>query len=474
MTVATNIVWFRNDLRLEDNDALAAALSSGGPVIPVYVFQEDPAATWPLSERRREWLAASLCSLDEQLQARGSRLVLRSGEPIAALTTLMVESGAQAVYFNRRFDPGGIAEDDRVEQALREQGVRVYRTRANLLFEPEEILNNSGEPYRVFTPYWKRLLTEPDPGRVTRAPERIASPALLPQGLELSIVGRADGTFDISRPGEGSAHRRLREFANATVDRYSQDRDLPGVDATSRLSVHLAFGEISVRRLWSELSSPYAERQAVAMPFLRQLAWREFAYYLLHHFPASVDSPWRTEFMNWPWRDDPDAYLRWQRGETGYPFVDACMRQLLETGWMHNRGRLVTASFLTKHLLISWLDGARWFWANLLDADIANNTMGWQWTAGTGADAAPYFRVFNPVVQGERFDAGGDFVRRWVPEVSALPNRFVHKPWLAPQSALHDAGVVLGETYPEPMVDLRFARQRALDTYSRFNREKVK
>jgi deoxyribodipyrimidine photo-lyase len=342
-----------------------------------------------------------------------------------------------------------------------------------LLYEPGEILNSSGKPFQVFTPFWNACCSGPEPAAPLLRPKRLAAPGGWPRSLaldELDLEPKVDWASGIRAawtPGEKGAHDLLRRFVRESLLDYSDQRDRPYVPGTSRLSPHLRFGEISPRQIWhgvyGGLNSKRTRTSMKAVePFLRQLGWREFSYHLLHHLPHTTDEPLRSDFAAFPWRTDEAALKAWQRGQTGYPLVDAGMRELWATGWMHNRVRMVVASFLVKDLLIPWQEGARWFWDTLVDADLANNTMGWQWTAGCGADAAPYFRVFNPVGQGERFDAKGDYVRRWVPELAKLPPAWIHRPWEAPAAVLAEAGIVLGKTYPKRIVVHAEARERAL------------
>lgn len=342
---------------------------------------------------------------------------------------------------------------------------------ASLLFEPWEIENKSGKPYQVFTPFWKMCMSKGVPGELLPPPKDLPAPEEWPESLstdELSLLPEIDwdkGIRETWTPGENGAQDRLRQFVSHGIEDYARGRDEPALETTSRLSPHLHFGEIGPRQIWHAIQHAGLGREQAADKFLSELGWREFSHHLLHHFPGTSEHALREEFRSFPWEHDDALFKAWQRGRTGYPFVDAGMRELWHTGWMHNRARMIVASFLTKDLLLPWQEGARWFWDTLVDADLANNTQGWQWTAGCGADAAPYFRIFNPVSQGEKFDAQGEYVRRWAPELAKLPDKYVHRPWDAPEEVLDEAEVVLGETYPKRIVDHSEARIRALDAY---------
>ena len=473
------IVWFRSDLRLADNPALTAAVARGPCVVPVFVWGPAKDATWNPGAASRWWLHQSLASLQRSLEAKGSRLVIRQGAAGEVLRGLIQETKACAVYWNRCYEPAGRARDVAVEDALRAQGIGAEIFNGSLLLEPWEVATKAGKPFRVFTPFFKTALKQEPPGEPLPPPRRIPAPPQWPKSLPLEALSLepnidwAVGMRDAWQPGEAGARERLTAFLKDGIQAYAQDRDRADRTGTSRLSPHLHFGEISPRQiLWPTTQPATAASEAVAgsEAFLRQVYWREFAYHLLYHEPQTTDHPLRPEFAGMCWSADEAALRAWQRGKTGFPYIDAGMRELWHTGWMHNRVRMAAASFLVKDLLLPWQAGARWFWDTLVDADLANNTMGWQWTAGCGADAAPYFRVFNPVTQGERFDPQGAYVRRWVPELAGVPDRFLHRPWEAAPQVLSDAGVVLGETYPRPMVDHAEARVRALQAYERVKR----
>jgi len=457
-----SIVWFRHDLRLADNPALDRAVRRGA-VVPVFVWAPDEEAPWPPGAASRWWLHHSLAALDADLRKRGSRLIVRRGPTLDALRDLAAETDADAVYWNRRYEPAVIARDTRVKAALTSAGVRAESGNAALLFEPWDLRTKQDRPYQVFTPFYKAALALPTPPKPLPTPARLDAPAAWPASLPLADLGLlptidwAGGMRAVWQPGEAGASARLATFLDAAVRRYHDDRDRPDVEGTSRLSPHLHFGEVSPRQIYHALADaldgPPARWPKGCEVYLKEVCWREFAHHLLYHFPHTTDAPLRAEFARFPWETNPAAFRAWRRGRTGYPLVDAGMRELWATGWMHNRVRMVVASFLVKHLLLPWLDGARWFWDTLVDADLANNTLGWQWTAGCGADAAPYFRIFNPVAQGEKFDPAGRYVKRWVPELAGVPAENVHRPWETPDSPT---------AYPEPVVDHATARTRAL------------
>ena len=466
------IVWFRQDLRLTDNPALAAAAATGRPVIPLYI-RDEVGGHWAPGAASRWWLHGSLTSLAASLDEAGASLVLHSGPPERVLKEIIDDTGATAVYWNRCYEPHAIARDTKIKKALQSAEIDAQSFNAALLFEPWTIRTKGGQPYGVFTPFWRACLDQPEPAKPHPAPKaltafngKLKSDALKSWGLLPTKPDWTGGLRETWTSGEAGAAARLKSFMHV-LDDYKTDRDRPREDGTSRLSPHLHFGEIGPRQIWHRVRS--RPPSASADVFLKELGWREFSHHLLFHHPKLADEPLRAPFNDFPWRRDKKALAAWQRGRTGYPIVDAGMRQLWQTGWMHNRVRMVVASFLIKHLLLPWQDGEAWFWDTLVDADLANNAASWQWVAGCGADAAPFFRIFNPVLQGERFDPDGAYVRRFVPELAKLPADVIHKPWTADAAVLKKAGVVLGETYPEPIVDHGEARTRALAAF-----EKVK
>ena len=478
MAVSPTLLWFRQDLRLSDNAALAAALARGGPVIPLYIRDDEGEGAWSPGAAVRWWLHHSLAALDESLRERGSRLILRRGNSARVLDELVRATGAGAIHWNRRYEPAVIARDKTIKAGLAGRGLEAKSFNSALLFEPQAIANKQGGPFQVFTPYWRHCLALPvaEPIRLKagRFPEPAKWPASLALGdLDLQPRVRWDeGLRQSWKPGEAAARIQLTAFAARGLDAYAEERNRPDHEGSSRLSPRLHFGEIGPRQIWAAVaargkSSGVFPPSNGARVFLAEIGWREFAAHLLYHFPHTPEIPLREKFRDFPWAADPGKVkLRsWQTGCTGYPIVDAGMRQLWKTGWMHNRVRMIAASFLVKHLRLPWTQGATWFWDTLVDADLASNTLGWQWTAGCGADAAPYFRVFAPVLQGMKFDPAGDYVRRWVPELGRLPAKFVHCPWEAPATELEAAGVRLGDTYPQPIVDHGVARAAALEAW---------
>lgn len=469
----TTLLWFRLDLRVTDNTALMAAVRRGGPVIPVFIWSPEEEGPWQPGAASRWWLHQSLTRLDASLRDRGSRLIVRRGPTLETIRELLVESAATAVYWNRRYEPACIDRDSRVKAELRTDGRLTESFSSSLLFEPWNVRTQHDAPYKVFSAYWKACLAYREPQPPAPAPEEIRSPRRWPTTLPLHELGLeptvdwAGGLRSAWRPGEAGALEALNRFLDEGLSEYYRERDRPDRVGTSHISPHLHFGEMSIRQVWSTVRARPDGRAIASQFFLRELGWREFAHHLLYHFPHTPEQPLRDNFAAFPWEEDRANLRAWQRGRTGYPIVDAGMRELWHTGWMHNRVRMIVASFLVKDLLIPWQEGAAWFWDTLVDADLANNTLGWQWTAGCGADAAPYFRIFNPVRQGEKFDPNGDYVRRWVPELDNMSIAWIHKPWEAPAGLLANAGVKLGTTYPRPIVDHREARARALEALQR-------
>jgi len=450
-------------------------------VIPVFVWSPEEEEPWPPGGASRWWLHQSLTSLNRDLQKIGSQLILQTGPTAESLHRLARETGSSAVYWNRRYEPAIRERDGAVQQSLRAAGITAEDFNGALLHEPWEIRNKGGRPFQVFTPFWKHCLALPEPARPLSRPERIPAPLRWPSSLNIQalklepVPDWAAGLRSSWHPGSEGAATQLAWFLKEAFAEYAEHRNAPALPGTSRLSPHLHFGEISPRHIWHDTmrafkspgTNPSKASQLLHHQFLTELGWREFSHHLLYHFPESPAKPLRQEFERFRWRENPGWLRSWQRGQTGYPFVDAGMRQLWATGWMHNRVRMVVASFLVKDLLIPWQEGARWFWDTLVDADLAQNTLGWQWTAGCGADAAPYFRIFNPTSQGEKFDAAGDYIRRWVPEIARLPDKWLHQPHAAPEGVLADAGVSLGKNYPRPIVSHIIAREVALESYAR-------
>jgi deoxyribodipyrimidine photo-lyase len=494
------LVWLRRDLRLAANPALVAAADlarrRGSRLLPVFVWEPRARSPWAPGAAARWWLWRSLAALDGDLRRTGSRLAVVAGAPAPALAESAQAATARAVVWAAGMDPRERADDEVVADALAAAGIEtLVVSPGNLLLDPAGPLTRDGRPYTVFTPYWRASLARLAAGPASPLPQVLQTLPEAPQeplGLTLgALEAEAAPPWSCGfggrwRPGEAGAAEQLARFLEGAVGTYEDDRDRPDLRGTSRLSPHLHWGEITAPQVWRAVEGTLAEagleleaavarggRDADEAPgltrsagaFLRQLGWREFGHHLLYSFPSTPEHPLRPSFARFPWREDPAALHAWQHGLTGYPFVDAGMRELWTTGWMHNRARLVAASFLVKHLLLPWRLGEDWFWDTLVDADLADNALGWQWVAGSGADAAPYFRIFNPVTQGRRYDPDGAYVRRWVPEISGLDAAHLHAPWTAPASALAAAGVVLDETYPSPIVDHGEARARALAAY---------
>ncbi len=464
------LVWLRDDLRLADNPALAAACRRGAPIVLLYVHDEQSPEIRPLGGAARWWLHQSLADLGKRLAALGQTLILRHGPAEKVVPEVARATHAAAVYWNRRYGAAG-ALDERVAAALPKTGLVAGAFEANLLFPPAAIRTATGGAFRVFSAFWRAFAKKGEPRRPLPAPAAIPAPLVTVHsdslaGLKLVPTGLdwATGIHDAWRPGEPAAGEALAAFV-ARIDGYAAARDRPAADTTSRLSPHLRFGEISPNQVWHAIAAtPANEARA---KFLSELGWREFAWHLLESRPDLAVNNLKPAFDNFPWAESyADDVWAWRRGKTGYPIVDAGMRQLWATGWMHNRVRMIAASFLVKHLLADWRIGEEWFWDTLVDAEPASNPVNWQWVAGSGADAQPFFRIFNPVLQGEKFDPDGAYVRRYVPELGRLPDRFIHKPWAAPEDVLAAADVRLGTTYPRPMVDHAEARQRALDAFA--------
>jgi len=469
------IVWFRQDLRLADNPALTEALKRGFSVIPVYIHAPDEEGKWTTGGATKFWLHQSLKSLANDLRSHKSHLILRQAHSsLDELRKLIHETGATAIFWNRRYEPAVIERDSKIKESLSEQNVEVHSFNASLLFEPWTIKNKSDKPFRVFTPFWRHCSSLSEPALPLPIPANIKSPSKFPctgilDDFELEPkIKWAEGIRKAWTPGEEGAHAQLEKLIGNVLQNYSEGRNRPDRVGVSRISPHLHFGEIGPRQIWHRVKHEVgtkggAKSKEGAQIYLKEIVWREFAYHLLYHFPHTQSLPLDENFEHFPYKRDARSLKRWQKGLTGYPLVDAGMRELWHTGWMHNRVRMVVSSFLVKDLLLPWQTGAKWFWDTLVDADLASNTMGWQWVAGCGADAAPFYRVFNPTLQGKKFDPNGDYVRKWVPELAGLEGDKIHTPWLLSDEELDQAGIVLGESYPTPIVDHAAARLRALD-----------
>lgn len=465
----------RRDLRLQDQPALAAALAAGGPVVPVYIWAPEEEGKWAPGGAACWWLHHALKDLDGQLRKLNSRLILRSGPSGETLLALAKETGARRVFWCRRYEPMVRNRDAKVAADLQQAGVETGEFSGALLFDPGKIANQAGRPFQVFTAFWRCCLTQPWPEARKINLKELArrTPVKWPKSDALAsfkLLPRRgwDKEFYASwRPTQQGARERELGFVRQGLPRYAMERDWPALDSTSRFSPYLHFGQVSPRQACAAVEN---SKTGGAQKFLAEIGWREFAHYLLYHFPQLPEKPLREEFLRFPWKRDAKKLRAWQQGQTGYPLVDAGMRQLWQTGWMHNRVRMVVASFLIKHLRQPWTEGAAWFWDTLVDADLASNSMGWQWVAGCGADAAPYFRVFNPTLQAERFDPEGEYIRQYVPGLAKLPPQFIHAPWRAPKDVLSKAGIVLGKNYPAPIVDHETARRHALQDFEKMRK----
>ena len=465
------IVWLRNDLRLQDNLALNAAASLGYEIIPIYILEEGNQAS-NIGEASQWWLHHALVDLSQQIKQAGGKLVLlkqsKQGDLLEQLENLIEQYQAEAVYWNRRYEPESIKIDTLVKEKLKLSGIEVTSFVGNILNEPQVIKNKSDKPFQVFTPFWKSTKVHPVQAPKT---EKLVFFGEIQNTLNIDSLGllpsfRWDTKFHLYwEPTRDGAEKKLTETHSEIAKDYLETRDIPSLSGTSMLAPWLHYGQLSVREIYAKLSDLGEE---VHIGYLRQLYWRDFAHHLMYHFPHSLKDCLRKEYEFFPWNYDENLAVKWQKGETGYPIIDAGMRQLWETGWMHNRVRMIVASFLVKHLLQDWRTGQAWFDHTLLDADLANNAMGWQWSAGCGADAAPYFRVFNPVLQGEKFDPDGDYVKKYLPELSKLPKKYIHKPWELNEIELKMYGVELGVDYPEPIVELRAGRDQALAAFKKF------
>lgn len=474
MTDSPVVVWLRNDLRLDDNPALAHAAETGRPVVVLYVLDEESEGLRPLGGAHHWWLHHSLKALGASLERLGSKLILRRGKGAEIVPEIVRGTKAGALYLNRRYDRAGRDVDEAVRDALEDVEVEVFT--ANILHEPEKVKTGSGGWYKVYTPFRRKLEEAGDPRDPIDAPDAIAAPGRLPRSESLDGWGLlptkpdwSGGIADAWKPGEAAGLKRFAMFCDELLKGYEAGRENPSGDETSRMSPYLKFGEVSPYRLWHEAVGAAARRRSIPSGaiglFKSELIWRDFNTHLLFHFEDLGTRDFNPRFERFEWRKDEGELEAWRRGRTGYPIVDAGMRQLWQTGWMHNRVRMIVGSFLTRDLLIDWREGERWFWDTLVDGDAASNTSQWQWIAGTGADAQPFFRIFNPLTQSRKFDSGGDYIRRFVPELAKLPDKVIHAPWEASDTVLKKAGVTLGETYPRPVVDHDEARRRALEAY---------
>ena len=474
------IIWFRQDLRLSDNKALAQALEAGHRIVPLFIWAPDEEGPWAPGAASRWWWHHALADLQAQLKEHGVRLLLRQTSKGCSSEDILREvakaTKAEAIFWNRRYEPAVIARDTKIKASLQADGFKVTSANSGMLFEPHEIANKAGKPFRVFTPMWRHYTTLTVPKPVEVDLSQLRAPARLPKGDRLNDLDLLpkipwDGGFGDfwGKPTRASMLERLGGFIANHAEVYVPNRDFPEMDATTRLSPFLHFGQIGPRELWARFANASNHSSAFDTGVMRQVIWREFAHHLLFHFPETTSEPLSPKFANFPWKSTESFLKAWQKGETGYPIVDAGMRQLWQTGWMHNRVRMIVGSLLVKHLLQHWHEGARWFWDTLVDADLSNNTMGWQWIGGCGADAAPYFRIFNPMTQGDKFDKDGAYVRKYVPELAKVPAKFIHQPWELGALELSGCGVVLGKHYPSPIILHKEGREQALAAFKQMN-----
>lgn len=471
MSQAPLIVWFRQDLRLSDNPALTEAVKTGAPILPLYILDDVHAGEWKMGGASRVWLHHSLSSLNTSLKGN---LWVTSGSADRVLTDLITRTGAMGVYWNRCYEPWRVTRDTQIKKILESSGKEAKSFNGSLLWEPWDVLKDDDTPYRVFTPFFRK-------GCLSKAEPRTPLPA--PASMSFHSGKDTRTTIDSlnlrpTKPawdqnmtpwdiGETAAQNRLKSFLANGLKDYKEGRNIPAGHNVSRLSPHIHFGEISPHQAW-HAAKQFGIAHGLEKDldhFLSELGWREFSHSLLYHFPTLPRKNFQPRFDSFPWQDNPEYLKRWQQGQTGYPIVDAGMRELYQTGYMHNRVRMIVGSFLVKNLLLHWHHGEDWFWDTLYDADLANNSASWQWIAGSGADAAPYFRIFNPVTQGEKFDPEGIYVRQYVPELASLPIKYLHQPWEAPPIILSGAGITLGKNYPHPLVDHSKARDIALKAF---------
>lgn len=474
------ILIFQQDLRIQDNPALIEAIKKNKPIIPIYVLDDASDKNWKMGRASKVWLEFSLKSLQESLKEIGLKLILRKGKLDEELKQIIKETNAREIFFNRHYEPNSFLSDDRLEELFKRSSLDFHSYKANLLVEPWEAKTSQGSFFKVFTRFLNYCLKDFDFRAPLRAPKKaigFAKPIKTETLQSFDLLPKkpnwAKEIINFWEPGEKGAHKRLAHFIKKNLNEYSRGRDIPSMETTSYLSPHLHFGEISPYIILEALKQE-ANKEESTSPnidkFISEVFWREFSYHLLYHFKELPEEPFVSKFKNFPW-DTNKKHLRvWQRGQTGYPIVDAGMRELWQIGWMHNRVRMIVASFLTKDLLIPWQKGASWFWDTLVDADLANNSASWQWVAGSGADAAPYFRIFNPTLQGQKFDPEGSYVRKWVPELKNLPSKYIHDPWNAPQEILAKSGVRLGENYPYPIVDHSHQREKALEAFKKLSK----
>ena len=460
------IHWFRNDLRLSDNPALFDATKHKS-VLPIFILDTTNAGEYAPGRASMWWLNYSLISLKESLLGN---LSIYKGNPIEIITDLTSRLPINSIYWNRSYEPWLTKRDKEIKKILKSLNLVVKSSNGSLLWEPWEINKEDGTPYKVFTPFFRKgCLQTRSPRQPLSKPEKINYTYDIKKSLQidqLNLLPKAKWESELGQHyviGEKGAYKRLERFISQGLDQYKEGRNFPSKPYVSRLSPHLRFGEISPNQVWHTLVNMGDDKNI--NHFCSELGWREFSYNLLYHNPDLPKKNLQSKFDNFPWQENRMALKAWQKGQTGVPMVDAGMRELWQTGYMHNRVRMIVGSFLVKNLRLHWHHGERWFWDTLVDADLANNSASWQWIAGCGADAAPYFRIFNPITQGEKFDPNGDYIRSYVPEISNLPNKYLFCPWEAPASVLDSSGIKLGQTYPEPIISIRVSREKALEAF---------
>ena len=476
MKKGTAIHWFRQDLRLSDNPALDSA-AQYETLIPIYILDEVNSGEFKMGAASKWWLHQSLTKLNESLDGK---LLVYQGNPYEILNKLIEEQEVSYVTWNRCYEPWRIDRDKEIKRNFEDKNVAVESFSASLLWEPWTISKDDGTPYRVFTPFYKKgCLNSEEPrlpaGKVDLSnlySEDLSSDSITDLNL-LPTIKWYKSFEEEWNPGEIGAEQNLNSFLDSGLLNYKEGRNFPSQEFVSRLSPHLHFGEISPNEVWyrAKTKEGISGIEKSLAHFHSELGWREFSYYLLYHFPDLPNKNFQEKFDIFPWQENEEFLALWQKGNTGYPIVDAGMRELWQTGYMHNRLRMIVGSFLVKNLLIDWRFGERWFWDCLVDADLASNSASWQWVAGSGADAAPYFRIFNPITQGLKFDPEGEYTKKYVPELRDLPNKYLFSPWEAPENILADAGIELGKNYPKPMVDLKLSRETALEAFATTKKE---
>ena len=474
MKEEVSIYWIRQDLRLSDNPALCASVESGS-IIPIYILDKINPEDHKIGSASKIWLHFSLNELNKQFS---DKLIFAKGDPKQILNCLCKSETVSKIFWNRVYEPWSISRDKKIKENIKKKGVQVNTFNGSLLWEPWDVLKNDRTPYRVFTPYYRRgCLNASEPRRPLKKPDNINYHEIknfkslhIDQLNLLPTHSWKEKIFKSWNIGEKAAIKRLNEFIETEIDDYKEGRNFPFKKNVSRLSPHLHWGEISPNTVWFkawDLNKLGVKHQQDTDTFLSEMGWREFSNYLLFYFPELPKKNLQKKFDNFSWDKNPLFLKAWQKGQTGYPIIDAGMRELWSTGYMHNRLRMIVGSFLVKNLLLHWHEGEKWFWDCLVDADLASNSSGWQWIAGCGADAAPYFRIFNPITQGLKFDPNGDYVRKFVPELSLLPNKYLFNPWEAPKDILENANLKLGQNYPKPIVEIKESRQKALSAFAK-------